>query len=462
MIEAVVRYLQKMRFDLVASVMLTVTIVVFAANSTPVAWIVLTGRALKWPTLFVLDVGVVAFLLSRRPSRRPDVTVLILVSALGILALISSSWSVDPQLSLERALSLLMLIVASGALAAASAGDRDAFRRMLLAILAAIVIVAALGIVLALVRPSAAFQSSTASVLSRRYQGFGLNPDTDSMLMALGLPLALWVFSEAGSRRKRVLLGAVVLLLAGSLLASASRGALIAALAGIIVFLLTSRARFSHTGLTIAVLTPLLAVSCAAAIVARDALAAPKPSRPAASGQTGRRPDIGGLQGEIGRGHLPHSFFARLTGSSGRLEAWQGAIEQGNQRPLLGYGFGTEDRVFIDRYYVFQGNRTENAYVGTYLQLGLVGVGLVLGLVGRLVLLFRRAVVFAGERRREVAACGGALTAAFVLGFFQSYLTSVGNVATISVWVLALMLTSAIGAASAPAPIASETRNGSV
>jgi O-antigen ligase len=462
MIGAVVRYLRKMRFDLVASVMLTVTIVVFAANSTPVGWIVLTGRALKWPALTALDVGAVAFLLSRRPSRRLDAIVLILVSALGILALISSSWSVDPQLSLERALSLLMLIVASGALAAASAGDRDAFRRMLLAILAAIVIVAALGIVLALVRPSAAFQSSTASVLSRRYQGFGLNPDTDSMLMALGLPLALWVFSESGSRRARVVSGAVVLLLGGSLLASASRGALVAALAGIVVFVLASRARSSRSGLAIAILTALLAVTCASTVLARDARAAPKPSRPTASRQTGRRPAIGPLEDEIGRGHFQRSFLSRLTGSSGRLEAWQGAIEQGNQRPLLGYGFGTEDRVFIDRFFIFQGNRTENAYIGTYLQLGLVGVGLVFALVARLVLLFRRAAAFAGERRREVAACGGALTAAFVLGFFQSYLTSVGNVATISVWVLALMLTSAIGAASAPAPIASETRNGSV
>ena len=50
-----------------------------------------------------------------------------------------------------------------------------------------------------------------------------------------------------------------------------------------------------------------------------------------------------------------------------------GARSQVAGRPLLGYGFGTETRVFVDRYYAFDGGFPENSYIGTLLQLGVVG-----------------------------------------------------------------------------------------
>ena len=58
-----------------------------------------------------------------------------------------------------------------------------------------------------------------------------------------------------------------------------------------------------------------------------------------------------------------------MLSSSGRFEAWRGAIRQGNERPIAGYGFGTEGDVFVDRYYGLDSNLTENSYVGLYLQL---------------------------------------------------------------------------------------------
>src|SRR5204863_8299687 len=70
-----------------------------------------------------------------------------------------------------------------------------------------------------------------------------------------------------------------------------------------------------------------------------------------------------------------------LFASTGRTQAWEGAIDQGQERPVAGYGFGTEDHVFVDRYYSFFGGAPENSYVGLFLQLGLVGLLLVLALV---------------------------------------------------------------------------------
>ena len=70
-----------------------------------------------------------------------------------------------------------------------------------------------------------------------------------------------------------------------------------------------------------------------------------------------------------------------LLGSSGRAQAWVGGVQQAARRPILGYGFGTEDRVFVDRFYAFEGDFVENSYIGTFLQLGAAGVALLVGLL---------------------------------------------------------------------------------
>ena len=59
-----------------------------------------------------------------------------------------------------------------------------------------------------------------------------------------------------------------------------------------------------------------------------------------------------------------------------------GALEQAAERPVVGYGFGTEERAFVDRYYNFTAERVENAYVAMALQLGVVGVALLLAFLG--------------------------------------------------------------------------------
>ena len=72
-----------------------------------------------------------------------------------------------------------------------------------------------------------------------------------------------------------------------------------------------------------------------------------------------------------------------LTGSSGRTEAWRGALGLAADRPVVGYGFGTEDRTFVDRYVFFNSNVPENSYIGILLQLGLVGLRPAAGARGR-------------------------------------------------------------------------------
>src|SRR5205085_540348 len=70
-----------------------------------------------------------------------------------------------------------------------------------------------------------------------------------------------------------------------------------------------------------------------------------------------------------------------LFTSSGRRAAWVGAIHQTEDRPVAGYGFGTEALVFVDRYAAFDSDLVENSYIGAALQLGIAGLVLLLAVV---------------------------------------------------------------------------------
>jgi O-antigen ligase len=119
--------------------------------------------------------------------------------------------------------------------------------------------------------------------------------------------------------------------------------------------------------------------------------------------------------------------------TSGRVHAWEGALRQGDDRPLLGYGFGTEEKVFVDRYRDFEGGVPENSFIGLFLQLGAVGLAVFLALLAALV----GAALRAGGR---VAAVGLAVLATgIVLAVVQSYVYAVGNVATLGVWICAFL-----------------------
>src|SRR5207244_2542588 len=80
------------------------------------------------------------------------------------------------------------------------------------------------------------------------------------------------------------------------------------------------------------------------------------------------------------------------------------ALKQVEQRPLVGYGFGTEDHVFVDRYYQFEGGLPENAYIGALLQLGVVGLVLTILLLLALGWAGVRALRFAPAALRPLAA----------------------------------------------------------
>jgi O-antigen ligase len=99
--------------------------------------------------------------------------------------------------------------------------------------------------------------------------------------------------------------------------------------------------------------------------------------------------------------------------------------------------------VFVDRWYGFQGGTPENSIIGLLLQVGVVGLLLVLALAAVVAVAAVRAIHGTENHASSAGRVGlGVLVAALALTFFQAYIYSVGNVATLTVWVV-LFLTAA-------------------
>jgi hypothetical protein len=86
------------------------------------------------------------------------------------------------------------------------------------------------------------------------------------------------------------------------------------------------------------------------------------------------------------------------------------------------------------------GSVPEDSYIGIGLQLGLAGL---FAFAGLLVALGRAGVRSLRMEGGSIAVAGlGVLAAALVAALGQSYVYSVGNVATVTVWVAAFLLAS--------------------
>ena len=236
-----------------------------------------------------------------------------------------------------------------------------------------------------------------------------------------------------------------LLLFVVTIVLSGSRGALAAAFLGAVV-VSGSPSRVRRRLLRTAVVTAVF-------VLAVGATRLPQPQQLEGSGsQGGGGVATGGggtppselpggrLSEDVGR---PTTLSNRrgLLGSSGRVPAWRAALEQANERPLLGYGFGTEDIVFVDRVYSFQGRRPENSVLGAYLQVGLVGLGLLLAVFGSALVGGLRGVGRLPPVPRRVALTAtGVVVAGAVMSLVQSYVYAAGNLAALTVWSALLIL----------------------
>jgi O-antigen ligase len=419
-----------------AALVMGTTVFCMVLGSSSVPQLVSPGRKLRWASLALLLA--VALWLALRNVRRPPLRALLVV-ALGAwlagLGLVSTAWSADPRLTFGRAGSFTLLLLAGAAFAVA-VGRRPRLPVWLLYGLLAGVTAAALGglAVFALRHPDAVQAAGTGG--SSRYRGLGENPDTVSLLIGLSAPVALWALVRARGILERIATTLVLVVLVGSLAASKSRGGLAAAAIGGVVLLLLILPRWWRW----LVLVAAVSLAVVGLLVIRHS---PSSTH---TPNTGRLASVsvkdahyaGRLEDELNFRNGPSVWS--FLGSSGRTEAWSGAWSQIEGRPLLGYGFGTEDHVFVDRFYDFEGSYVENSFLGIALQLGIVGGVSIIVLLAAIAL----ASVPALRRPRELGDPAPALAAVGIAGvvlmFVQSYVYSVGDVATVAFWVSCFVL----------------------
>jgi hypothetical protein len=452
-----------------AAIVCTVVGAVLAAGS--VLPLLTFGRGARWVGLVALTVLAVAWGV-RRAGLRPApalVPAAAAAAALVVVAYASATWSATPGLTFARASSLAFVVVAAAALGTGAAGSTAGLRAVLDGVLLGVGAVALGGLVVLAVDADRAIDPAT-TLTPGRYQGLGGGPNTATMVLAVGAPLAVDALLGATSRVRRVLAGGLAALVLGSIVASGSRGALVAAFGGLLVYALLRERELRRR--LVAAAAALAALAAAAALMRLpDPLPAGSQSRRGTIPPTvdpapivPRRPyadanlllrlqdDVGHPAPGVGVEERRRSLF----GSSGRAQAWQGALEEGEKRPLAGHGFGTEDKVFADRYVSFNSNVPENSYLGLFLQLGATGLvlfgALAAAIVGPVARGLAKNRVSGSEpltperaaRRGLAAACTGGFAAGLVLAGFQSYVYAAGNNATAALWICGFLACAAV------------------
>jgi O-antigen ligase len=426
--------LRHARSDASVSAVLALTIFAFAAGSSSLIPTLHAGERSRWLLLGLLAILAAwsAFLHAPRPVVLPITTVL--AGALMILAVGSTLWSADPTLTFHRASSLVLLLLTAALLAQGTGGVRERIEPLLWGILAAAVAVGLISVLVGIADPGA------AGSVSHRFRGFGQQATTDAMLYAPALPIALFAVLRARTRRQLALALGAFVLIDVLLILTGSRGPEIGGmLALVVVGLATPGRRLAIGGAVVATIALALVIGLVQTsnepgqpAVTQPAVAKPTThAKPAANPY----PSPGILSQELGsRANGLRSLFK----SSGRTGAWRGAVEKADQRPALGWGFGTEDHVFENHYFGYQGDFVSSSWIGFYLQLGAVGAALLLATWVVLGIAVVR--VLRVERDPAAVTCAAIVAAGFPITFVESWIYSAGNVASLPFWIGALVL----------------------
>ncbi|MBI3999146.1 MAG: O-antigen ligase family protein [Candidatus Omnitrophica bacterium] len=129
-----------------------------------------------------------------------------------------------------------------------------------------------------------------------------------------------------------------------------------------------------------------------------------------------------------------------LATGGGRLEAWKEVVRLIMMRPWLGYGFGTEDQLFLKfdiAFFEHAGAYVHNSYIGLISQLGLIGACL---FFIPLILFFLRRTyqvnrMPSGNTRWLALALNASIFGGLVNAVFESWLYAVGNSFTFPFWI---------------------------
>lgn len=348
------------------------------------------------------------YVLRREETRHSERTYLVPGMIFAGLAMFSSVWSLTPDLTAQRTISMLFVVISCGLGLPNYLTNLTKLNRALLLVVVLIAAFVLLGTLTAQGSANGIYDDQSFV----RVTGFFANPNTQGLMaMLIFYPLVWWQQTTRPGNGKKILTG-VVLIWAVLVLLTGSRSSLLGVLGGGLVLIwLYGRSNLRYARL--------LALALGLGVVV--ALVLP---------QFGRAFDLGNPSIDPATvGVLPQVDRAFLI---------QRAIELGMRSPIFGVGFSASDKVFADDHIVLvqQGifiAGSHNSYTRMFVDLGIVGV---LAGFPIFVIILGGVLTAPAALRRDptVALMTAAVVSGLVNAFFEDWLFGFGSASTLPLW----------------------------
>ncbi len=345
----------------------------------------------------------------RRDAAKSSRVILVPGLLFALLAGGSTLYSLTPEQTGQRALSMALVVIGLG-LGLPTYLNTESLERLL-----KMVIVLIAGFVL--VGAIATYGSSSGTLIEGEYiriRGYFINPNTQGLMaMLVFFPLAWWWQMEKGKILRWIMLAAVIIF-AGMILVAGSRASFLGIVAGAAVLGLSyGRNLFRYAPLIIIGIILLVVVS----------LYVP---------QFGRVLQLDNP--ETVTAPMPYGALPQVD----RPFLIQRAIELGMRSPILGVGFGASDKVFADDVPYLQSigiyiAGSHNSYTRMFVDLGVVGL---LSGFWVFILVLAGVSLATSQMQRDptVAFMTATVVAGLVNAFFEDWLFGFGNSSTLPLW----------------------------
>jgi hypothetical protein len=399
---------------------------------------------MRWLPLAILSVVPLWLAVQKREIprvlKRADASIIVFL----VYILISCVFSIDPNTSIQKVFSVFLMYGAVfwGIWIYA---DEFGIEEIINIIITAAMILFGLHIINAVVDPLGSFP------YLGRFQGWTVNPGIAAAHASLLLPLALWIALQKSRWQYWLLVGSMLFVL----ILSQARTELVAAAIGSMYFLVRTYPKRIYISLvgTISVLTmSYMWIEVGPRLFPQgtefslDHIGDTLFANNLDSGEM--HSTSTSWSNELGTPELWYDRFnprlSNVKTLAHRTDKWRLGLEYFLERPLQGFGFGTEDQLFSyhdvnPQDYQLSGTYMHNSYLGLVLQVGVIGAALFY--VPLASLLFYELFTTRKTRKKPLlTALLSVVITCMVAAIFSSDLYSMGNPKSIVFWTSVMLL----------------------
>ena len=342
-------------------------------------------------------VGAIQYIRFRLSHRENAPFHFVLFGLFLLFALISTSYSIDPKFSFIRSCSFIALF---GFLIGLHCWLKDVqrFEQVLNTIFLLVcffIIIDAMSVV---IFPERAWGWE----VNNRFQGLWTHPNTMGSICMISYPILLWKYSRCSPIKKSMII--LLMIILGSMhLLTGSRGSLLATFFGTFVWLFVQKKKVK-----IMLLMGLIGILTLSIIYFRP-------------------PSFGREEG------------AKFTDLTGRKQFWSGSYTLLMERPILGFGYGIEGKIWEDpRFFesketLWSGSAKTSLHNG-YISIA-IGLGITIFFIWCIVLFFPLWQSMSLPSNEYKAFAYAVMIMCMVLNFFESVITDTSSLAAILFWI---------------------------